>query len=346
MANEDNKITVSWDDIRKTDSLPTTPVTPTQPQSGWGRIDTPAQPTFQAATSQGGALAMQSWFYLGSAGFIGAFLAWMMCEPSFEDAAGYESWGNVLLFPLMLVLMSVGYGTAESVVERSAQKGIAKGIISLCVGVVFGFLFNYIANVIYNVLLKLFAVQSYFNPLGWISRSVAWGVFGIAGGLVYGIVSSSGKKCLNGLIGGGIGAAIGGLLFDPISFISGGGEASRAIGMGIFGAATGISMGLVESSLKDRWLYVSSGPLAGKQFILYKARTVIGSSQSCDIYLFKDPSILPQHATIEHTPNGTSISSSTPLTISKQSVQSKRLARGDSITIGRYTLIYDEKQRS
>ena len=346
MEKQDEKITVSWDDIQKNEAPQAPSVPPPQPQSGWGRIDTPIQPTLQGrATQGGGSIFMQSWFYLGLAGFIGAFLAWMLCEPSFSDAAGESSIGNDLLFPLMLVLMSIGYGTAESIVERSTQKGVTKGIISLCVGVVFGFLFNYIANVIYNVLLNLFSAESYSNPLCWIARSVAWGVFGIAGGLVYGIVSASGKKCFNGLIGGGLGAAIGGLLFDPISFITDGGEASRAVGMSIVGAATGIAMGLVESSLKDRWLYVASGPLAGKQFILYKPRTVLGSNQTCDIYLFKDPSILPQHATIEQTPSGTCISSSTLLTISKQSVQSKRLARGDSITIGRYTLIYDEKQR-
>jgi ubiquitin-protein ligase len=36
-------------------------------------------------------------------------------------------------------------------------------------------------------------------------------------------------------------------------------------------------MGLVGSALKDRWLYVTSGPLAGKQFILYKPQTIMGA---------------------------------------------------------------------
>jgi hypothetical protein len=57
-------------------------------------------------------------------------------------------------------------------------------------------------------------------------------------------------------------------------------------------------MGLVESAPKDRWLYVVAGPLAGKQFILYKSETSIGSRQESDIYLFKDPNILPRHAVI------------------------------------------------
>ncbi len=55
----------------------------------------------------------------------------------------------------------------------------------------------------------------------------------------------------------------------------------------------------MESALKDRWLYVTAGPLAGKQFILYKSETSIGSRQESDIYLFKDANILPRHAVIQ-----------------------------------------------
>ena len=88
------------------------------------------------------------------------------------------------------------------------------------------------------------------------------------------------KKTGYGALGGAIGALIGGTIFDPISFATHGGAASRAIGFGMLGLATGIAIGLVESALKDRWLYVTAGPLAGKQFILYKPRTVVGGSQT------------------------------------------------------------------
>jgi hypothetical protein len=47
-------------------------------------------------------------------------------------------------------------------------------------------------------------------------------------------------------------------------------------------------MGLVESALKDRWLYVTSGPLAGKQFILYKSETTIGSRQESGSHGYGD----------------------------------------------------------
>ena len=110
--------------------------------------------------------------------------------------------------------------------------------------------------------------------------------------------------------------------------------------------ATGIAMGLVESALKDRWLYVTAGPLAGKQFILYKPVTTMGSSQSCDVYLFKDPDILPQHATLEVKGSRTHLIAAGPVYASGQPVRGMRvLETGSIISIGRYVFRYQEKQR-
>ena len=74
-------------------------------------------------------------------------------------------------------------------------------------------------------------------------------------------------------------------------------DASRAVGFGLLGMATGIAMGLVESALKDRWLYVTTGPLAGKNsfftsrrllWAVRKAATFISSRilRSCRSTLF------------------------------------------------------------
>ena len=84
----------------------------------------------------------------------------------------------------------------------------------------------------------------------------------------------------------------------PSVFSRAPGASAAPLALRLLGLATGVAIGIVESALKDRWLYVASGPLAGKQFILYKPLTTIGSSQSCDIYLFKDTSILPQHGSL------------------------------------------------
>jgi len=357
MEPEIEKITISWDEIERVDDslLPAnTPIQaqPTENQS-WGTVGPSAQTVNASGLSQG-SLYLKAWFYLGLAGLVGAFLAWMVCEPSFEDGGYSMGWGNVWIFPLMVILMSVGYGMAESAVERSWTRALLRGLGSVGLGLVLGFLFYGMANIVYGILTALLVEWGAEvemldrNPAFWLVRGIAWAVFGVAGGLIFGIVSKSGKKILYGMLGGAIGAGIGGLFFDPISLLTGGAEASRAIGMSILGASTGVAIGLVESALKDRWLYVSVGPLAGKQFILYHDQTTIGKQQSCTIYLFKDPSILDQHAVIEHRGARTFITAYGDVVVSGQPLrrQTERvLMAGDTIQIGQYMFKYSEKTR-
>jgi hypothetical protein len=162
---------------------------------------------------------------------------------------------------------------------------------------------------------------------------------------VYGIVDRSSKKIRYGILGGIIGAGLGGILFDPISFATHRGGPSRAAGFMLLGLATGVAMGIVESALKDRWLYVASGPLAGKQFILYKPVTVVGSSQQSDIYLFKDTSIQPQHASIELRGAQTFIHAQGQVFVSGQPVKHRALQSGDLVQMGRYAFHFRERQR-
>ena len=105
-------------------------------------------------------------------------------------------------------------------------------------------------------------------------------------------------------------------------------------------------MGLVESALKDRWLYVTAGPLAGKQFILYKASTVLGSDQASDIYLFKDANILPQHAVVEINGARVQVRAFGETYVAGQPARTQVLVSGTSMQIGRYVFGYQERQRN
>ncbi len=309
----------------------------------YGNITTEAP----AVQPERGSLLLQAWFYLGMAGLAGTFIAWAICEPYFVDG-GPPRWGNRLLMPAILALMCFGFGTAESIVERSFRRVLMRGSLSLLLGVVFGFVVEFIANIVFNIGLGILAeagVQSVKSPAFWVNRAVGWMVFGAAGGVVYGMVGSSSKKASYGCLGGLLGAGLGGLLFDPIAFLFELGGASRLVGFSLFGCATGVAIGLVESALKDRWLYVMAGPLAGKQFILYKPLTVIGCEQRCDIYLFKDKSVLPQHAIIEAKGNYLYIRALGPLYVSGQSTQNHLLRSDELIQIGRYAFRYHERQR-
>ena len=331
--------------------VPQSPITsPTAQSSGakvYGTINETAEQFVNIPTERGSIL-LQGWFYLGLAGLLGALAGWAIAEPGFVDG-GMRRWGNFVMIPTILTMMCIGLGISESAVERSIRKAVLRAALALPLGILLGFIFDMMAETIYAVLIGLSyqaGAQTHHNPAIWVVRGIAWMVFGAAGGVVYGIVGQSSKKGYYGVLGGALGAGLGGLVFDPISMATHVGSVSRAVGFALLGLATGVGMGLVESALKDRWLYVVAGPLAGKQFILYKSETNIGSRQESDIYLFKDANILPRHAVINITGARVTLQATGLVLWGGQAVHNRVLQDGDLLQIGRYAFRYKEKQRS
>jgi hypothetical protein len=332
-------------------SVPQTPVLPAGPSASgakvYGTINQAAEQLVEV-TPERGSILLQGWFYLGIAGFLGAIAGWALTEAGFRDGGGPRSWGNFVMIPCIVTLMCIGFGIAESTVERSPKKALLRGVLALPLGILLGFLFDIMANTFFAILMRVAyeaGAQTYKNAAVWIARGLAWMVFGAAGGVIYGIVGQSSKKGQYGVLGGALGAGLGGVVFDPIVMVTHGGAVSRMVGFALVGLATGIGMGLVESALKDRWLYVVSGPLAGKQFILYKPQTTIGSLQQSDIYLFKDPTIEARHAVISLNGARVMLQASGPVIWAGQRVNSRVLQDGDLLQIGRYAFRYKEKQR-
>jgi hypothetical protein len=314
----------------------------------YGTINETAEQLVNVSAERGSIL-LQGWFYLGLAGLLGALAGWAIAEPGFVDGPAHR-WGNIVMIPVIITLMCVGFGVSESTVERSVRKALLRGVLALPLGILLGFIFDMMANIIYTLGLRICfeaGAQTFRNPAVWVARGIAWMVFGAAGGVVYGIVGQSSKKGMYGVLGGALGAGLGGLLFDPIGMITHNiYGVSRAVGFALVGVATGIGMGLVESALKDRWLYVVSGPLAGKQFILYKSETTIGSRQESDIYLFKDPNILARHAVISLSGARVMLQATGPVLWAGQQVHTRVLQDGDLLQLGRYAFRYKEKHRS
>jgi MFS family permease len=350
--NNDKTIKITLEDLANVSAPELDAVAPTSQSSSaksYGSINEPADPATQVAEEKGSIL-LQAWFYLGLAGLIGALIGWGVCEPWFVDSpSGGHFWADFLMIPAIVGLLCLGFGVAESIVERSAKKALIRAAICLPLGAVLGVVFEFIANIIYSVGISIcveMGAQTNHNPALWVARGIAWMVFGAAGGVVYGTAGMSGKKVLYGLLGGVLGAGLGGILFDPIAIATHGGAVSRAVGFALVGMATGIAVGLVESALKDRWLYVTAGPLAGKQFILYKPRTVMGSDQSCDIYLFKDTNILKEHAIVELAGSRIMLRAIGQTYVSGQPVRQQVLMSGAVVQIGRYAFRYQERQRN
>ena len=188
-----------------------------------------------------------------------------------------------------------------------------------------------------------------------VGRSITWGIISLTVGLGQGTALRNKKLALNGLLGGMLGGLLGGMAFEPIlkvfanTDLADQATISRAFGFAVIGVSAGFMIGLVEHLSKDAWLLMRSGPLNGKQFVIYKTPTTLGSSPKCDIYLFKDPDVDPRHAVIHKsgtrheiedtgTPNGTYVN--------KQKITRHMLQDGDFITIGATTLEYSERSRS
>ena len=94
-------------------------------------------------------------------------------------------------------------------------------------------------------------------------------------GLGQGIALRSKRLLAYGFFGGIIGGLLGGLLFDPIDLILLGVDKpsahwSRLIGLAVIGASVGAMIGVVELLARDAWLRMVKGPLAGKEFLLFK----------------------------------------------------------------------------
>lgn len=350
-GNNEQPLKITLDDLANVvvpDEMPVMVASvSTTGQRSYGTI-TDAADKAPTIAEERGSILLQGWFYLGSAGLLGAVGAWSLCEQAFVDGGGHR-WGNIWMLPLIVTFMCLGFGIAESLVERSLNKALLRGALALPLGVVLGFIFDVAANIVYNIGLGIcfeVGAQTHRNPAVWIARGIAWAAFGAAGGLIYGIVGQSMKKAKYGVLGGVLGAGIGGLVFDPISMATNGGAPSRVVGFALVGLATGVAMGFVESALKDRWLYVTAGPLAGKQFILYKNQTIIGSEQQCDIYLFKDQSIVAKHAVISITGSRVLLRALAQVYVGGIPVQQRVLQDGDLLQIGRYAFRYKERHRS
>jgi hypothetical protein len=263
-----------------------------------------------------------------------------------EDEAIATLFGlNILWYAAICIFISIGLSIADSLIERNYSVAVIRGLIALGISIVISPVACIAAELLYNALgggrLETnFAVQMF-------ARALAWLFIGCFVGMAPGIVMRSWKKFGYGVAGGAVGGLLGGLLFDPISIATQTGVLSRLVGIVGFGVLAGISIGLIEEAAKQGWLKVVAGVITGKQFIIYKNPTVIGSSPKCEIYLFKDTSVMPQHAAIRQQGNSYIIEQvdfRVPLFINGQPVQRHTLRNGDQIGIGKSLFVFGTKE--
>jgi len=130
--NKDKSIKITLDDLANVSLPAADAIIPASPAAGgakvYGSINATSDPQTQTAEEKG-SLLLQAWFYLGAAGLLGAIVAWGICERSFIDnGTNAQSWGNWFMIPLIVALLCLGFGIAESVVERSPKKALRNSL--------------------------------------------------------------------------------------------------------------------------------------------------------------------------------------------------------------------------
>jgi hypothetical protein len=311
-----------------------------------------------------------NWFYLSMCSMIGGLVGWACLEPFIDEndrlPNGELEPGalllRLLLFPGICAAIALFLGAAEGLICRNPLRAVKSGAVGLGVGFVGGLIATVPGGMIFSVMSNISLGMSRDLAPGempkgmallvlMMGRAAAWSLIAIAAGMGQGIALKEKKVVINGVVGALLGGLIGGLLFDPISLIlvTADGQAaySRAVGFGAIGLFVGLFVGLVEGWTKTAWLLMRKGPLAGKQFILFRDTTVLGSSPKADVYLFKDDAIEPRHALIINrggrfeiedckTPDGTYVNG-IPIT-------RHVLSDGDQIVLGKTVLEFSLKE--
>jgi pSer/pThr/pTyr-binding forkhead associated (FHA) protein len=177
-----------------------------------------------------------------------------------------------------------------------------------------------------------------------LARLAGWTLMGLMLGAGVGLATASPANMLKGAAGGLVGGFLGGITFDLIGAVAGGGLFSRLFGLSLLGLAIGLFIALVQELTKAAWLKVEEGRLRGREFRLEKAVATIGRAEENEIGLFGDPVVAPRHAVIQRTGADFMLKDLTrdPGTfVNGKRIESAPLHQGDLIEIGNYRMRFN-----
>jgi hypothetical protein len=251
---------------------------------------------------------------------------------------------HIISFGLCGIFISISLSAAEPVIDRNQHAAVINGSVGAALGLAGGLAASLLVDRIYS----LIGGADHGLLREYLAQTFSWCILGCFLSIAPGVIAMNRKRLVIGLAGGAVGGALGGLLMVPLTQISQSPEFARLAALCCIGAVSGAATGLLEQAVRTGWLKVVAGVIAGKQFILYRNPTFIGSAPDCQIYLFRDPAVGRRHATI-HLLKGRIEIEDLPLggqtTINGKPITRCRLQHGDQIGIGATTFLYQEKSR-
>ncbi|MEY4612138.1 MAG: hypothetical protein RL179_111 [Planctomycetota bacterium] len=168
--------------------------------------------------------------------------------------------------------------------------------------------------------------------------------------------SAAVSKAIKCMVGGALGGMLGGGIFYSVSLV----WASKfgpgifwtppAIGFSVLGICIGMFIGLAQVLIKEAWVRIENGRWQGKELILAKPVSVIGRREGCEIALFGDRNLAPEHACIRKRENGfflADLDSPDGTYLNKKRIKEETpLATDDIIQTGATRLKFLEKTRT
>jgi hypothetical protein len=253
---------------------------------------------------------------------------------------------NVLAYGACGLLIALCLGVAEPATDRNLPGVVVNGSVAAAMGLLGGVVVALFVDRLFAALGGVQGVEV-VETRQVLARTVTWGVLGLFLTIGTGLVMRSPRKFAIALAGGLLGGLIGGASYDALAVYSGNRHLALLLALCAIGVVAGAATGLIENAAKTGWVRVIAGLIAGKQFILYRNPTFIGSGPDCQIYLFKDDKVGRRHAAIHLVPGGFELEDlplGAPTVVNGKPTKRARLRHGDRISIGATTFLFQEKK--
>lgn len=353
----DEKITISLDDVNsaRVDAEIRRQEIATRMAAHQSRIEETAGNSRSTNSSE---FFRRSIVYMAIFGLIASLVGWGLGEIAMHESGeaisrylasqssdafdSCKAW-NQLWYFLVALCVSVGLAIAEPFVSNNKRASVFNGVIGALLGCLGGFVVSLFVNDVYHFFGGAKETSGFIQQM--FARGIGWSVLGLFVAIAPGIMMRNWKKFGLGLIGGAIGGLLGGVLFDIICALTGSDVPARCFNVVGLGLGAALATTFLEDLAKQGWLRVATGVITGKQFILYRNPTIIGSSPKCEIYLFKDPTVAAKHAAI----NGiggqflvTALGGATVL-LNGRPVRQQTLKSGDTLKVGNTVFLFEAR---
>lgn len=299
------------------------------------------------------------------AGGLAGILAWTLTDLTgwFADvlnAAEVVNGGKYLLYGAVFgLLLGLLLAVVDSLSLESRRRMTQTLVLGAGIGAFGGWVGLWLGQTVYGIVVgtggnEITTPGRFFVLL--LARALGWGLIGAIVGAAQGAPSRSPLVARQGAFGGLIGGFLGGTVFEILNGLGFAAITSRLVALVAVGALAGFFVGVVQNLFKQAWIRVVLGKNEGKEYLISKPITTVGRGELSDIGLYGDPNIAPTHVAIESLAaqnrhrlrfvgeGGKRGTTYAPPLVNGQSVANEMwLADGDTIQLGRRTLLFHEK---